>query len=604
MKTGDGNEAATLFEAATRLRPDDAEPWANLSVALRSIGQDERSRQCESRAASLQPSSPAAPNALPKTRFDQGGSADAAKSQPRGLSSAAPSVDMLLSYSHTLMANGLIDEALQQLDAALALDPNNLTVRWAIAIGQLKPVYESESDVLAARQAFGESLDDVKSWFENTQSVEAPYRTVGAVQPFYLTYQHYNNRDLLKKKYGALCATFMGTLPGVLQPERPFAGPVGPPAGRKLRLGVVSAHVREHSVWIAVTKGWVKNLDRASFDLHIFHLSSTVDPETEAATALVVHFDNRSKDVAGWAKAIVAQKLDVILYPEIASDPLTVQLASLRLAPVQAVTWGHPETSGLPTVDLFLSASAFEPPCAPENSYSERLVVLPNLSVCVEPLALPDVDPDLGRCTFPPTSLCYYVPVSPLNMRLNTTMFGFRLPRGCRSARCSASERWGGSFFFRSHDNISDRMLEKRLRAAFARQAVDFDAHVSIIPFLDHARFFGLMRRSALMLDTPGFSGFNTALQAVECDLPVLAFEGDFLRARLASGIMREIQMPELVATSAEDFVQKAIRLARHRTVLGKLRAKIIERRFPSSRNLTPVRALERLLIEAAANRL
>ena len=476
-------------------------------------------------------------------------------------------------------------------------------MRWAIAIGQLKPVYESESDVLAARQAFGESLDDVKSWFENTQSVEAPYRTVGAVQPFYLTYQHYNNRDLLKK-YGALCATFMGTLPGVLQPERPFAGPVGPPAGRKLRLGVVSAHVREHSVWIAVTKGWVKNLDRASFDLHIFHLSSTVDPETEAAMALVVHFDNRSKDVAGWAKAIVAQKLDVILYPEIASDPLTVQLASLRLAPVQAVTWGHPETSGLPTVDLFLSASAFEPPCAPENSYSERLVVLPNLSVCVEPLALPDVDPDLKSLHLSANEPLLLCPGQPFKYAPQYDDVWVQIAKGLQKRTLLRKRTMGRLIFFRSHDNISDRMLEKRLRAAFARQAVDFDAHVSIIPFLDHARFFGLMRRSALMLDTPGFSGFNTALQAVECDLPVLAFEGDFLRARLASGIMREIEMPELVATSAEDFVQKAIRLARHPDLLGKLRAKIIERRSALFRNLTPVRALERLLIEAAANRL
>ena len=594
MKTGDEHEAAAQFEAATRLRPDDAEPWANLSVALRSIGQDERARQCESRAASLQPSSSAALSTVARTRFGQGRGADAG---------AAPSVDMLLSYSHTLMANGLIDEALQQLEAALALDPDNLTVRWAIAIGQLKPVYESESDVLAARQAFGKSLDDIKSWFENTQHVEAAYRTVGAVQPFYLTYQHYNNRDLLKK-YGALCATFMGRLPGVSRPERPYPGRVGPPAGRKLRLGVVSAHVREHSVWIAVTKGWIQNLDRANFDIHIFHLSPTVDTETEAARATAGHFDNRPKDVAGWAKAILAQELDVILYPEIASDPLTVQLASLRLAPVQTVTWGHPETSGLPTVDLFLSASAFEPPGAAENNYSERLVMLPNLGVCTEPLALSDVDPDLRSLQLSADAPLLLCPGQPFKYAPQYDDVWVQIAKGLQKRTLFRKRTMGRLVFFRSHDNISDRMLEKRLRAAFARQAVDFDAHVSIIPFLDHARFFGLMRRSSLMLDSPGFSGFNTALQAVECGLPVLAFEGDFLRARLASGIMREIELSELVATSADDFVQKAITLARHPDPLGELRAKIIERRSALFGNLTPVRALERLLIEAAAARL
>jgi predicted O-linked N-acetylglucosamine transferase (SPINDLY family) len=139
------------------------------------------------------------------------------------------------------------------------------------------------------------------------------------------------------------------------------------------------------------------------------------------------------------------------------------------------------------------------------------------------------------------------------------------------------------------------------LRATFARSGVDFDAHVSIVPFLDHARFCGLLRRSGLMLDTLGFSGFNTALQGIECGLPVLAFEGDFMRARLASGIMRELEMPELVATSEDDFVQKAIALARNPLRLTELGSKIGERRSVLFRNLASVRALEACLIEAAS---
>jgi predicted O-linked N-acetylglucosamine transferase (SPINDLY family) len=123
---------------------------------------------------------------------------------------------------------------------------------------------------------------------------------------------------------------------------------------------------------------------------------------------------------------------------------------------------------------------------------------------------------------------------------------------------------------------------------------------VSIIPFLAHAQFFSLMRKSTLMLDTLGFSGFNTALQGIECELPVLAFEGDFLRSRLASGIMRELGLPDLVATSEEDFVRKAVGLAKDIGSIRGLRAKIAERRVKLFRDLAPVRALERCLIEVA----
>ena len=35
--------------------------------------------------------------------------------------------------------------------------------------------------------------------------------------------------------------------------------------------------------------------------------------------------------------------------------------ADTCVAPVQAVSWGHPETSGLPTMDFYLSAQDLEP---------------------------------------------------------------------------------------------------------------------------------------------------------------------------------------------------------------------------------------------------
>jgi predicted O-linked N-acetylglucosamine transferase (SPINDLY family) len=144
-----------------------------------------------------------------------------------------------------------------------------------------------------------------------------------------------------------------------------------------------------------------------------------------------------------------------------------------------------------------------------------------------------------------------------------------------------------------------DRMLESRLRAAFDKGDVEFDAHVSIIPTLDRSRFFGLMRESALMLDTLGFSGFNTALQGIECNLPVLAFEGEFMRGRLASAIMRQLDLAELVATTKQDFVQKAIELAGDARRRRRLRAKIIERRKVLFYDMEPVRALERHLTDA-----
>jgi protein O-GlcNAc transferase len=597
MQVGDEHNAAKIFEVATQLQPEAAEAWANLSVASNAIGHHDRARECADRAARLRPDSAAALNALAKAQLEQGRIAEAIENHRRGTSLGAPSVDMLLSYANALLANGLNQDAVQQLKRARALDGNNPTVRWALAIAHLKTVYESESEVKASRDAFGMSLDEIKSWYESTPGIEAPYKAVGTIGPFLLAYQNYNNRDLLQR-YGELCVTFMSTLP--LRAPVVLARSECLPSGRKLRLGVVSAHIREHSIWTAVTKGWVQHLDRSRFEISVFHLSTTVDKETEAVIESGSHFDNRPMGLAERVEAISSRELDVILYPEIGSDLLAARLAALRLAPVQAVAWGHPETSGLPTIDLFLSAEAFEP-ASGANNYSERLVTLPNFGVYVEPVELPNVALDLKSLNLPENQPLLLCPGQPFKYAPRYDEVWVRIAKGLRKGRFFRNRAVARLVFFRSQNDTWDRILEKRLRAAFADNGIDFDTHVSIVAFLDHAQFFSLMRRSSLMLDTLGFSGFNTALQGIQCGLPVLAFEGEFLRGRLASGIMRELDLPELVANNPEDFARKAVALAKDRDQLAAVQSKIVARRDKLFRNLAPIRALERCLSDAVA---
>ena len=157
----------------------------------------------------------------------------------------------------------------------------------------------------------------------------------------------------------------------------------------------------------------------------------------------------------------------------------------------------------------------------------------------------------------------------------------------------------GRLVFFRNNNVYYDELLKQRLRRAFDVEKVDFDARVCIIPQLDRPNYFGLMQHSALLLDTMGFSGFNTALQAIEAGLPVLAREGAFMRGRLASGIMRRMGLTELVATTDEAFIETAVDLAGDLPRRSKLRVEIANRRQALFYDAEAVRGLERCLIEA-----
>jgi predicted O-linked N-acetylglucosamine transferase (SPINDLY family) len=113
------------------------------------------------------------------------------------------------------------------------------------------------------------------------------------------------------------------------------------------------------------------------------------------------------------------------------------------------------------------------------------------------------------------------------------------------------------------------------------------------------AQFHGLMHRADVFLDTIGFSGFNTAMQAIESNLPIVTKEGRFLRGRLASGILKQMGMQELVVTSEDEYVELAVRIAGNRSYRNELSTRIAREKQVLFNDLEPLRALEDFLIQA-----
>ena len=154
-------------------------------------------------------------------------------------------------------------------------------------------------------------------------------------------------------------------------------------------------------------------------------------------------------------------------------------------------------------------------------------------------------------------------------------------------------------FIFCHHPHGSE-MVQKRLQGAFARAGMPFQEHVIFLPHQSRAGFFGLMQVADLCLDTIGFSGFNTIMQAVECGLPVVGYEGRFMRGRFASGILRHMGLPELVATTAEQYVDLAVKLASDVAYLQRVRTRIAAAASSLMGDLTPLLPFENFLERVA----
>ena len=106
------------------------------------------------------------------------------------------------------------------------------------------------------------------------------------------------------------------------------------------------------------------------------------------------------------------------------------------------------------------------------------------------------------------------------------------------------------------------------------------------------------MKSANVYLDTIGFSGFNTAMQAVECALPIVTKKGQFMRGRLASGILEKMGMPELVVQTDQEYIELAVKLASDEIYCQQMSKKILSSLDCLYDDPEPIQALEKFLIE------
>jgi protein O-GlcNAc transferase len=611
-------EAGQSYRNALAVKPDYAEAHNNLAIALYEMGQAEASEQGYRAALAIQPEYLAAYHNLGNLLRDVGRLTEAEQvyrqalgldpaifptilnlgnllkalgrleeaeqSYRRALVLEPDSAEVHYNLGNVLYQSGRTDEAHQSYRRALELKPDFAEVRWELTMNQLPPVYDTDEEEGRRRAAFVAELGALRKWFDAHPDADGA-RVVGA-PPFYLPYQEENNSGLLAE-YGRLCVRLMEHWP-----DRRRLPSIRHPSGDAVRVGIVSAHVSDHSVWNAIVKGWLTRLDRRRFELCVFHLGSGQDQETALARAQVSHFEQGQRSLYRWAEAVLAQRPDVLIYPEIGMDALTAKLASLRLAPVQVATWGHPETTGLPTIDYYLSAAGLEPPGAQEH-YTERLVLLPDLGCSYQPLPVTSAEPDLAGLGIDPEAPVLVCAGKPFKYAPRYDRVLADIAR--RLGRCQLV------FFAHPLRPLSEK-LRQRLRGVFASAELDFDDHGIFIPWQPRPAFYGLLRRADVYLDTIGFSGFNTAMQAVECGLPIVSREGRFLRGRFASGILQRMGLSELVAGSEEDYVALAVRLVQDLEYRERVRTRLAASRQILFEEPAPIRALEDFLLGAAAD--
>ena len=540
------DEAEAACREALRRQPDCVEAHNHLGMVLSGLGRFAEAERCYREALRLNPGFAEAHRNLGDV-FGNLQSFEAAVTCYREALLLKP--EFPTTWNHLGMALtslGRDAEADFCYREALRLKPDYLGARLNRCMGRLPLIYRNEAEIERVRAEYAAELDAAC----RLDTLPAAYAETVGRAPFLLAYQGRCDREF-QGRYGGFVADVMASF----CPQWALPPAVAPPfPGEPIRVGILSAYFYNHSNWKIPIKGWLRGLDKSRFELFGYYIGHRQDEETAVARTLCHRFVHGLSGLANWAEAIRADRLHVLLIPGIGMDSETASLAALRLAPVQATSWGHPDTSGMPTIDDFLSSDLMEPPDA-DAHYTERLVRLPNLSIWYEP---PDLAPEpLSRADLgvPAEAVVYWCCQS---------LFKY-LPRydGVFARIAAAVPEARFLFIEYHHGERTTAIFRERLAAAFAAAGLDAERHCLFLPRMSMERFAAISRIADVFLDSLGWSGCNSTLEALAWDLPVVTMAGDLMRGRHSAAILTMLGMPELIAADPASFIDLAVGLGR-----------------------------------------
>jgi len=562
-------EGIVSCHKALAIKPDFVEARYNLGTLFHELGMLNEAVTSYQKVLAIQPDNADAHNSFGQALHKMGRLDDAVASYRRAMEINPEHPDVNINLGSAFGDKGAIDKAAEQYDLAIAKDPENAGLRIKRAL--LMPVIPaSGEDIEARRKTLAGAVKAVRD--QNQVSSEAP--GLAGTTNFYLAYHEKNNKRMAKD----IAEMHIAAFPGLEYEAKHCAS--GQTAKKDvLRVGFISTFFHNHTIG-KLNLGLVQKLSRDDFEVVVFRPQRKKDDISAAFDTAADKVVTLRKDLEHDLKAIADEELDILFYTDIGMDNYLYYLAYARLAPVQAVTWGHPDTTGIPNMDYFISSETLEP-SGEHDHYNEQLIKLNDLAIYFYRPRRPNrryIRKDYGL----PDGVRLYVCPQPL-FKFHPDfdrVLGELLRRDSGGRLVLLDDNKGGCW---------KKLLLERFQSAFP----DVADRVEFVPRMELNKFLGLTILADAVLDVPTFSGGNSSIEMFAMGVPIVTLPGNFLRGRITLACYKQMGLSDLVASDEESYISLALRLARDSDFRKRMQADIQANSDKLFETIEPVRELE-----------
>jgi protein O-GlcNAc transferase len=477
-----------------------------------------------------------------------------------------------------LLNSGKIEEALAYSDLAVARDSSLVfkiqNLLW------IPVLYRNISEIKLYRDRFTSGLNQLEMIpLETVENIDEAITSLFWVNTFYLGYQGYNDRAL-QEQY----ARFVQRVTSRRYPQW-IAPPSLPPltSQQKIRVGYISGNMGPRRLG-ELAIGWLRHCDRQQFEIYCYYLDTPIDDLTQQFQKYSDYFHQIPGSVEDISTQVISDRLHILVFIDIGIDSKITQLASLRLAPIQCTTWIHPVTSGLSTLDYFLSSELMEPDVA-EDHYIEKLIALPNIGISYAAPNIPPLSKTRADFGLDDRRIVY----------LSCQSLFKYLPQHDYIFAEIARQVPNAQLVFLSHPNYHlTQLFQQRLQQVFASYKLNLEDYCVMLPRLNESDYISINQLSDIFLDTFSWSGGVTTLKAIACDLPVVTCPGEMMRSRHSYAILKMLGVTDTIAQTESDYIKIAVKLGLDADFRRNIVNQTIDRRSRIFDDIACVKELEK----------
>lgn len=602
--------AAKLYNDIIKIQPTNLIALENLGIIMAKTGNNHVAEKIFRQIINIYPNRANAHNNLSNVLDSLGQNQDAIIHIEKALELEKNNIDFLGNYARLLVLNSRTMEAYDVYKKIHDLDKYNTqiienlvelsttlhpdeTVNYLKKLNDLNPkaavkisletnvpmYFNSQQEIDNFRENYLKNLDYLQS--QNLGSVSAEDKFFQTY--FYFAYHNRNNK-IIKTKLAQLYKSKIDYLNYTSQHCLNYKFD----NSKKIKVGFISSFFHKHPVSQCFT-GIVTELSKDNnFDVNVFYYGAVThnkdDEYLQKLNNSKIKIFTIAENNTQIREVISKQELDVLIYLDIGMHRLSYQVAFSRLAPIQVLMPGHPDTTGLDTIDYYFTAKDLEAENG-QDFYSEKLVIFDNIPTYIEKPKMPDVIKSRKELGLPEDKKIYYCPMK--NQKFHPD-FDYAIKR--------ILEADGNAIFMVPKDagKISD-LTNSRIEKNIGK---DLSSRIFYHGWASNQDFISYLKTADVVLDTFYFGAGTTVYYALMADAPMVTLPGNTTGGRVLNAAYRRIDMQELIPIDQNDYINKAIKIANDAEYKDLLSEKIRSRKDKLFNNAAFVDELKGFLVE------